>query len=365
MAIYPDKGRDGKPTGRWRVEVQSNGQRARGRFDTIEEAKTKEKEWKKAFSLGDAPEVSKARLDNHGKPITLETLVRSAYGSLWHGQANERNNYQRLDIVISLLNNPRVDSITTSTIDTLAKKLRSQRKVGPQTLNRYYSVFLKLLKWAKSREFIKELPEFPWNKEKEGRIRVITPDEEKRLVQLLVEYGRMDIADLVRVAIVTGMRRGELLGLKRKDIGRGWVRLHGDQTKNGCNRSIPIDENTERLLLALMVVGMPHREVLRIYWDKAREAMGLAGDPWFVFHACRHTCASRLVEANVNLRVIQEWMGHKAIQTTLRYAHVRSENLENALEKLMAHRIKTPDLLEHATDPQQGDGAQYMGSVGS
>jgi len=358
MSIYPDKGRDGKLTGRFRVEVQLNGQRARGRFDTLKEAEAKEKEWKKAFSRGDAPEVATQRQDNHGKPATLSALVRAAHGSLWSGQTSERRNYQKLDTIISLVGDVRVEDITTATVVTLTKKLRT-KKTSHKTLNRYYSVFNTLLKWAHDLRYLKELPKFPWNKETEGRIRVITPEEEKRLVQLLVEYGRMDIADLVRVAILTGMRRGELLGLQRKDIEKGWVRLHGDKTKNGRNRSIPIDEDTERLLLALMVVGMPHVEVLRYYWDRAKEDMGLAEDPWFVFHACRHTCASRLVEANVNLRVIQEWMGHQAIQTTLRYAHVRSENLENALEKLIAHRDVNPMCIDNAAAPAGGRGSEY------
>jgi site-specific recombinase XerD len=50
--------------------------------------------------------------------------------------------------------------------------------------------------------------------------------------------------------------------------------------------------------------------------------MGLSDDENFVFHCLRHTRATRLVEMGVNLRVIQQFMGHKAIQTTLRYAHV-------------------------------------------
>lgn len=361
MSIYPDKGRDGKLTGRFRVEVQSNGQRARGRFDTLKEAQEKEREWTKAFSLGYAPGVSKKRMDNHGKPTTLSLLVREAHGSLWHGITSEKVNYQKLDIIIDLLDDVRLDEITTATIDTLEKKLRTKRKVGPKTLNRYYSVFLTLLKWAKARKYIKELPDFPWKKEKEGRIRVITPEEENRLVQLLKSYGRSDIADLVTVAIRTGLRRGELLGLKERDLERGWIRLHGDQTKNGCNRSVPVDPVTECLLRSL-ICFMPNIEVLRYYWERARDDMGLAEDPYFVFHACRHTCASRLVYANVNLRVIQEWMGHKAIQTTLRYSHVRNENLENALDKLMAHGIQNPMLTTNAA-PLQGDGAQLMGSV--
>ena len=55
--------------------------------------------------------------------------------------------------------------------------------------------------------------------------------------------------------------------------------------------------------------------------------MGLSGDGEFVFHARRHTRATRLVEMGVNLRVIQQFMGHKVIQTTLRYAHVSDDML--------------------------------------
>jgi site-specific recombinase XerD len=59
---------------------------------------------------------------------------------------------------------------------------------------------------------------------------------------------------------------------------------------------------------------------LRYWFDKVKEATGLAGEKDFVLYACRHTCATRLVEAGVNLRVIQRWMGHKSIATTERYA---------------------------------------------
>jgi integrase len=58
----------------------------------------------------------------------------------------------------------------------------------------------------------------------------------------------------------------------------------------------------------------------RYWFDKTKPAMGLAAEDAFVIHACRHTCATRLVEAGVNLRVIQRWLGHKNLATTARYA---------------------------------------------
>lgn len=62
--------------------------------------------------------------------------------------------------------------------------------------------------------------------------------------------------------------------------------------------------------------------------------IGLAEDTQFVPYALRHTCCSRLVQRGVNLRVVQEWMGHKTITVTLRYAHLCPTNLLNAVNVL-------------------------------
>jgi integrase len=79
---------------------------------------------------------------------------------------------------------------------------------------------------------------------------------------------------------------------------------------------------------------MPTITAIRYGWAKARKELGLENDPWFVFHACRHTCATRLVEKNVNVFVIQRFMGHKRIETTKRYAHVSDEQLQGALQQV-------------------------------
>jgi len=56
----------------------------------------------------------------------------------------------------------------------------------------------------------------------------------------------------------------------------------------------------------------------------------------FVPHCLRHTCASRLVQREVNLKVVQQWMGQKSIQITLRYAHLTPSNLMDAVQILEA-----------------------------
>ena len=64
-------------------------------------------------------------------------------------------------------------------------------------------------------------------------------------------------------------------------------------------------------------------------------------DQDFVPHICRHTCASRLVQKGVPLTVVMKWMGHKSMQTTLRYAHLCDKNLEQARDILQSKNVVT------------------------
>ena len=69
-------------------------------------------------------------------------------------------------------------------------------------------------------------------------------------------------------------------------------------------------------------------------WAWAREEMGLKEDKEFIIHALRHTCASRLVNKNIDLYVVKEWLGHSTIQVTERYAHLSPHKLAHAVMKL-------------------------------
>jgi len=62
--------------------------------------------------------------------------------------------------------------------------------------------------------------------------------------------------------------------------------------------------------------------------------MGLEKDNEFCIHALRHTCASRLVNAGVDLYVVKELLGHSSIQITERYAHLNPVKLVQAMEVL-------------------------------
>lgn len=135
------------------------------------------------------------------------------------------------------------------------------------------------------------------------------------------------------VDIETGCRRDELLTVEPDQINGD--RLHLWKTKTDSHRTVCMEPATTALLTNLVVSrNLPTRNYLRCDWGNARVSMKLSDDADFVFHCCRHTRATRLVEAGIDIRVVKEMLGHKRIETTMRNAHVKAYNIEAAMEKV-------------------------------
>jgi integrase len=140
-------------------------------------------------------------------------------------------------------------------------------------------------------------------------------------------------------SVETGMRPSESRGIHKGDIremeGIGWI-CDLRKTKNGDQRSIPLTSKA-RVAIDTHPSDYPWseftEEVIRREWQVVRKALGLNSD--WVFYLCRHTCATRLISKGVNIKVVQNWMGHKDINMTLRYAKLVPSDLamaRNALE---------------------------------
>ncbi|API58509.1 hypothetical protein BSL82_03640 [Tardibacter chloracetimidivorans] len=334
MAIYADK-KDGQVTGRWRVELQRAGERYRKRWDNHADAIEDEKRvldaWARGESLKPAPAVQEEAL-----PVnSLAATIQAAKGLLWDGDATTETNFARLGHIADILGKTtRLDEINTNSIDKLIQELAARGR-APATINRYLSHLRTFLVWAKKRGY-RTKPvagedgiSFGWKEEGEGRIRWITLGEEEKLKEYLPD----NVWKLTKVAIETGCRRDELLTVEPGQI--NGTRLHLWNTKTKTPRTVPMSQETTRMLTELVKSKkMPTRRNLRSWWNRARTKMGLEDDKDFVFHACRHTRATRMVDAGINVFVIKEWMGHKRLETTLRYAHVKQQNLEDALVKV-------------------------------
>lgn len=155
------------------------------------------------------------------------------------------------------------------------------------------------------------------------------------------------LAPLVLLALNTGMRRGELFGLRWADVnlqGRT-LKIEAGNAKSRKARHLPLNaeahavlERWQRQGTTGLVFPSPAGGRLgniKSSWEAVCEAAWLRD---FRFHDLRHTFASRLVMAGVDLNTVRELLGHSDIRMTLRYAHLAPQKLADAVALLSAAR---------------------------
>lgn len=192
-------------------------------------------------------------------------------------------------------------------------------------------------------------------KEPQGRLRWITREEAERLILEASKETRKSphLADFIRLALNTGCRKNELLKLSwdRVDLEAGNFRLEGENTKNGKRRFVPLSsvarsalENrakfrAEHCPTSPWVFAHRNGERVQFLQNGFESACKRAGISDFRVHDLRHTCASWLVSAGVQLLEVKELLGHSSIEMTERYSHLSPDNLSrvaNTLDRLQS-----------------------------
>ncbi|MBI5696689.1 MAG: site-specific integrase [Nitrospirae bacterium] len=221
---------------------------------------------------------------------------------------------------------------------------KPKAKIKPSTINHEIAIlkhmFSKAVEWNMvSEEAAKNVKRVKLIPENNRRLRYLSSEECAALVNSCAPHLR----PIVVTALNTGMRRGEIFRLTwdRVDLRHGFILL--DTTKNGERREIPINGTLRVQLEELAFNNVEgHRHVFhdkqgRPYQDIKRSfhsACKAAGITDFHFHDLRHTFASHLVMAGVDITTVKELLGHKTLTMTLRYAHLAPSHKVKALEVL-------------------------------
>lgn len=258
--------------------------------------------------------------------MKLSQLLRTAALPLWKGKAYERTAYRNVEEFISIVGDMDASEVKTITLDQWYEV--QGKKVSPVTINRKLVNINQVLQFAHDREWIEKMPVLRWNPENNGRIRWLELSEEERMFSLLKQWDEPEVAKFLRVLLETGMRRGELLGLAPENIQGRWIRLW--KTKTKTPRSVPLTDAAMECLEGFSGWSVDINDLRRV-WDKLRTEMGLSDDKDFVLHSLRHTKATRLLSKTQNIAMVQKLLGHKKVQTTLRYAHISDDDLLNAV----------------------------------
>lgn len=296
------------------------------------------------------------------KPVTFEAFVDQEYMPAKAPPAR-RSSTHKSDKALFKNVKPHfggmlLGAITVSEIERyLAKrKVGKTRKGTPPTpaqLNRERQFMGSVLGMAKRFGLIDRNPVEDVKKLKEdnARDRALSPDEEQDILDQAPDFAR----PFISLALATGMRLGEIVGLRWADVDRkdgeavlgGFIRI-GSESKGHRPRYVPINAAVKEILDGQKPMATEEGFVPQVFVNPRfkkpyrqfsvshafKQAAVRARVDGVSFHVTRHTAVSRMVAAGVPDRIIMKVVGHSTSNMVSRYAHLAPNSLKGATDCL-------------------------------
>jgi len=248
----------------------------------------------------------------------------------------------------------KLQDITPSMIAKLRDKLikeqsdRTGRSRASATVNRYLAllshactVAIKEWQWMA----VNPVTHISKPREAQGRIRFLSDDERGRLLAVCNSSESVHLFTIVTLALSTGRRKGEILGLKWENIDLQKRRITLFRTKNNEVRVVPLVGKAYEQIrdlylkcepesqdLAFISPNNPTQSIsIRTAWETALKRAKIEK---FRFHDLRHSTASYLAMNGASLLEISEILGHKTLQMVKRYSHLSEDHKAVVLEKM-------------------------------
>jgi integrase len=260
--------------------------------------------------------------------------------------ATQRDYRQQIAVdILPELGRTKVAGVTHADVDAFHRRISAR---APTHANRVLAVLSKMFSMSVRWGWRTDNPVKGIERNQEHkRARYLTAAELARLTAALDGLKDQGAANAVRLLLLTGARRGELLAARFSDIDLDagvWVKP-GATTKQRTTHRVPLSEAACRLLAGMQAHAgagaewlfparqTPHRLDIDDAWGVLRKAAGI---PEVRLHDLRHTYASVLASSGLSLPIIGSLLGHTTAQTTLRYAHLRDDPLRAATERAAA-----------------------------
>jgi integrase len=232
-------------------------------------------------------------------------------------------------------------------VDRLRVRLLKEKK--PQTVKHVLGLLKRIVHFGAARQLCRNLNfEIEPVKVDNQKTEDLTSEQLKSLLTAIDNSTDVEAANIMRLALFTGMRRGEMFKLKWNDIDfqRGFISIRNP--KGGVSQKIPLNEQARHVLenhpkteiirnnkkeiseyVFVRPDGEPFTDIRRRI-NPIKEAAELPAD-FRPLHGLRHTYASMLASSGkVDLYTLQKLLTHKSPVMTQRYAHLRDEALRNA-----------------------------------
>ncbi|MBN2209555.1 MAG: site-specific integrase [Candidatus Coatesbacteria bacterium] len=316
----------------WWISYSLNGQRVR------ESTKTESKKLALQILSERRAQIAKGEFLGTREPgnMTISQLLYDKYLP-WSQSAKALKTHRRdTSLAANLceeLGNRRAADVTLEDLEIYRQK-RRDAGAKPASCNREVGMlrhaFNKAIQWG----LLKDNPAARVKSFKEkSRIRFLGRDEQSKLLQACRQSEQPLLFPLVSLALLTGLRAGELYNLEWRDIdiARGSLAVRGG--KGDKDRTVPLNRQ------AIAVLESMDRKADRVFSIASVKrsfgtALRRAGIKGFRFHDLRRTFATNLASAGVDLTTIKRILGHSQFSATLMYLSTSAEHLRSAVDRL-------------------------------
>ncbi len=250
---------------------------------------------------------------------------------------------------VELLGEIPVAELTSANIKAARRRLKAEggkgRPISSATANRYMASLSKFCSWLIGEGLLNENPARSAKVERgpeRKRDRVLSPDERQRLLDVARDVDPI-LHALIVLALTTGGRQGEILGLTWREVDLDGQRVRFLRTKNGEPRSVPLPEPALVVLRKLAKVRHMDRSVfggIKFPLQSWRRVLRRAKIEDLRYHDLRHSYATALAEAGATLSELRHALGHKTLSQVLRYQHLT----ERATEDRIRERLEGVEL---------------------
>lgn len=308
---------------------------------TFAEAQKIARRWRAEVIMGGDPAVEKAA--KKAVPTYAELAAQHLEYANRHLRRPE--NVERI-VRVHLLPRfgcERADAITTQEV---AKWLAEKRKAGLSaatvlkikvTMGRSFQLAIKAGTAGVRFNPVQGIPHEKFNNAKD---RFLTSEEAARLMQAAGQSINPQLKNIIGLLLLTGARKRELLDARWEHIDREAKLWFLPMTKNGTSRYVPLSKAALDIidqlprfdgcpwLLPNPATNAPYTD-LKHPFDHARK---LAGLPDVTLHSLRHSAASFMVNAGIDLFAVGRVLGHRSVASSGRYAHLANDTLLAAVE---------------------------------
>ncbi len=293
--------------------------------------------------------------DRLAKKRSVSELIDRYIADFMPHKKSARDQQQQLDVWRELIGQEKLLGLTSATILDARRKLSERRnrqgkQVSNATVNRYLAVLSHALNVAENQyQWIPENPmrRVPMLKEAQGRDRVLSSQETKRLLEVCAELPDKRMEVIVLLALTSAMRRGEIMNLTWEKVFREEGIVTIEAPKNGYRRNATVlpevmarlasladDDDCKGLVFPNKTLTGPWD--FKKTWQYVVQSAQLKD---FRFHDLRHTAATLIAKSGGSVPQIATVLGHKSFKMASRYAHLTEDHTRELLSRTMKNVV--------------------------